>query len=243
VPQRAPLSAGSSVLAAAGRFSNALLIEEQTCFETIDRLFEMVVAAAVPKIRDGWRRSGGSVVGLPKDTVLRQELLKVVAGGLTAVRPHVAFLATTAQTMALDAIGAELRLCESTLPPKYAGTAAAAVEAARRGVRDVPTAAMRQFVAQEPRLLDDTDQAVQAQLRAAAEGNESLVRVTARLCSLQLLNWTGNGGMGVLLRPRSSLHAAARNVSIGLSNTAREQAMGQFNAIADRVKSRRAKLV
>jgi hypothetical protein len=242
VPRRTPRSAGDAVLARAARFSDDLLEQENACFAVIAASFAAHVRTAAGQIRSAWRRAVDAST-LAGDTLLRSQLSAGTAQAVARVRPVVTVLAVTAQSMALNAVRDELQICETAADVKYAGLADAAVNAAHARLLGVVSGVVASFVAAEPKIVAGTDAEVGHQLTQAAVNDDGLDRVLARLCSPVPLAIPGNGGLGVLLRPVPGLQAGARAVSIRVSNTARDAAMGQFNDAAAKVPTTRARLI
>jgi hypothetical protein len=243
VPPRPRRSAGDAVLARAARFSDELLDQENVCFAAIAASFATHGRAAVGLIRAAWKRAGDAST-LSSDTLLRSNLSAGTAQAVARVRPEVSVLAVNAQRMALDAVRDELTLCEGSADARYAGVADAAVNTAQTRLTGVVTGVVASFTAAEKKIVDGTDLEVGRQLTIAAEHDDGLDRVLARLCSPTPLTLPGNGGLGVLMRPVPGLQAGARAVSIRVANTARDVAMEQFNALAARATSgNRARLL
>jgi hypothetical protein len=243
VPPQPRRSAGDAVLARAARFSNELLDQENACFAAIAASFATHGRAAVGLIRAAWKRAGDAST-LSTDTLLRSNLSAGTAKAVAQARPLVAVLAVTAQAMALNAVRDELQICEASADDKYAGLADAAVNTAETRVTWIASGVVASFTAAEKKIVDGTDLEVGRQLTIAAEHDDGLDRVVARLCSPTPLTLPGNGGLGVLMRPVPGLQAGARAVSIRVANTVRDAAMEQFNVLAARTSSgNRARLL
>jgi hypothetical protein len=224
-------SAGRSVRLLAARYSSALLGRELGCFRLIDEVFAAQAKTGTRLLLDRWPTPGdGSTAGPAYDVPLRTGLARIGGAALFGSRRHVATLAVSAAALGVVSIGQELAVCEAAVPARYAGIAAAGEDTALLAAGGLADAGLDRYEQAETAVLASWRRDSARQLLVSWQRDEDLLQASLRLFSPKPVRLPGCSGVGAWWRTAAQLHAAAREVAIGVGNRVRSAGMDGFNA-------------
>ena len=214
------------------RLSDVLLEAENAAFVEHARVFTRRVPDDV--IADA-RKRHDDPVKLARDSTFRARVGdahdKAVADALGVGR---ALFGVTSQR-SLTSIGEELRLCERTLAPAYAGIAARATAYAESLAPDVIAQAVQLHSKNLAGARKSFDEELGRMMVCSITDQDDVDKVMARVFSPDPVRGLGIAGRGIWHRTPSWLDGSARACSIGVMNSVRELAMARFNVEADAV--------
>jgi hypothetical protein len=219
-------SAGRSVRRLAASYSQVLLDRELACFDAVDRVFAGPVSAGVRLVRRRWAASDGQAAYDPE---LRDGLARLGGTVLSGCGPAVYQLAVSAAALGVVSIGMELAVCEAALPARYAGSGREGEAAAMAVSGELADAGLVKFGQAQAAVLVTWRQAAAAQLLTSGREGESAAEAAARLFFPEPVRLPGCSGVGVWWRTAGQLHAAARELAVGVGNRVRTAGMDGFN--------------
>jgi hypothetical protein len=222
-------TAGERVQALAQAFADDLLQDEERAFTRIGLVFLQPIPHARTELRAVWNRHRQDPARTAADVPYQEALDRTHRAAAAATVDIVTELGQTAISKGLAAVEQELAVCEQTLPTRYRGVAALAVQGATEAGVKILAQATAAYSADASASAGEFAARARLQLGQAKDLDEML----ARLFSEQPAGLEGFGGRGVWWWTVSDLNAAARAVSIRCANLARLSAMQTFNEVAD----------
>jgi hypothetical protein len=219
-------SAGRSVRRLAASYSQVLLDRELACFDAVDRVFAGPVSAGVRLVRRRWAATDGQAAYDPE---LRHGLARLGGTAMSGCQLAVYQLAVSAAALAVVSIGMELAVCEAALPARYVGSGRDGEAAALDLSAGLVDAGLLRYRQAETAVLTNWQQAAATQLLTAVREGESAAQAAARLFFPEPVRLPGCSGVGVWWRSAGQLHAAARELAVGVGNRCRTAGMDGFN--------------
>lgn len=219
--------AGREVRALVEEFSDRLLGEEEACFRRMDTAFRSGIGDLPRDIQSRLARVGGTPSRLTSERPLQNRILRGQQQAAQAAGEHVRRLVEDAEGLAYQSIGKELRVCERALGRAYQGLATKAVEAAQKQGASLVDASAQDYAAEATAAIGRFRTQMLAQMRGSAP-DDLLLRL---FFEEKVRGVRGFTSRGVWWWTPTDLKAVARRWAIEAGNTARLNAMRQFNEI------------
>lgn len=219
---------GRQVRSLVEQFSDTLLAEEEKCFARIDAAFRSGVGDLPADVRSRLARVAGDPKRLKSETPLQNRILRGQQRSCEEAGEAARRLVEDSERLAYAAIGRELRVCEGTLGRRYRGLTAEAVQAAQEQGASLVDASATDFAPAATAAIGRFRTQMLAQFGRAADEREILARL---FTESRVRGVRGFTSRGVWWWTPTDLKAEARAWSIKAANTARTEAMRQFNVL------------
>lgn len=205
--------------------SVGLLLEEEECRQQMEALFVGGVPSAAGKlsaVMDLGARSIGEV---------SQEIAGMAGRMVEATEGPFRALVRTAVGRGLESMREELKQCERTLGPKFAGLADDACDRVDDAEEQLMVLSMVQYRANAGTVLGWFGEQLTVELRVAMAREETAAELVARLVSPVSVKTEQHSGRGLWWKVLEHCNRITREVEFATVNAARTEAMLQFNRL------------
>lgn len=217
-PKRADV--GRQVAALADKLSDSLLQDEFDAKEAMEALFSGALARVAGLSADCTQAKLSSTV---------DALATAAAALVDATQAPFTNLCSMAARKALDSIGEELDLCESTLAKRYAGISDEAVVLTRRYANQMVMLMSEQYLTQTKTAVPWFRESVAAELQTSLSLKEPADVRLQRLIAPEPIRVPSHAGRGLWWKVLEQCNRTTREAEIACVNAVREHAMKMFN--------------